>query len=245
MKKLITFLSAFLICSSLSLAQENKLTVGAGVGTSNHFYNGDSITFPIPVFDVRYDNFFISGWTMGYDIYNEDDLTMSLFLNPLDGFPIKGSKMDSGYKNIDERKTQAAVGMVVSYKLDFYDMTALVAVSGGERGMKGETRIFKPFRVTDSFALIPSIGASFYSSDYTDYYFGIDSNELDRKITETYSPSTAYSIGLNLSAEYYLNDKITLLAFLSADKFSSEISDSPIIDNSTLFLMGVGAKYSF
>lgn len=245
MKKLITLLSAFIICSSLSLAQENRFTVGVGAGVTNRLYEGDNYTFPIPLFDVRYDNFFVSGWNFGYDLYNEDDLTMSLFLNPFDGFPIKGSKMDSGYKNIDDRKFQTSVGVVVSYKLDFYDMTALVAVSGGERGMKGRTSVFRPFRVTDNFALVPSIGASFYSSNYTDYYFGIDNNELDRKITETYSPSTAYSVGLNLAAEYYLNDKITLLAFLSADKFSSEIGDSPIVDNSTLFLMGVGAKYSF
>ena len=182
---------------------------------------------------------------MGYDLYTEDDFTLSLFLNPLDGFVMKGSKLDHGYRSIDDRKPQAALGVVMSYNLNFYDMTALVAFSGGERGLKGDARIIRPYRVTDNFTLIPSFGASIYSSNYVDYYFGIDSNEVRDKITDTYSPDTAYSLGISLAAEYYLNDKITLLAFLSADRFSSEIADSPIVDSNKLIMVGVGAKYSF
>ena len=66
MKKIITLLSAFVLCSSLSLAKsENKFQIGAGVGVTNHFFKGDSITYPIPVLDVRYDDFYIAGITMG------------------------------------------------------------------------------------------------------------------------------------------------------------------------------------
>ncbi|EHO81825.1 MipA/OmpV family protein [Fusobacterium ulcerans] len=256
MKKMITLLSTFILCSSLSLAQselqvkalvqnKNKFQIGGAVGVTNHFFKGDSLTYPIPVFDVRYDDFYIAGVTMGYDMYSEDDFTLSLFVNPFDGFPIKGSKLDRGYRSIDDRKPQVAVGMLLSYNLNFYDMTAVVAFSGGERGIKGTTRIIKPYRVTDNFALIPSFGATIYSSNYVDYYFGIDSNEVKDKITDTYSPDTAYSLGLSLAAEYYLNDKITLLAFLSADRFSSDIGDSPIIDSNKLIMVGAGVKYSF
>lgn len=256
MKKIFTLLVAFVLCSSLAQGEnefqikalaknKNKFQVGAAVGVTNHFFKGDSTTYPIPVLDVRYDDFYIAGITMGYDMYSEDDFTMSLFVNPFDGFPIKGSKLDHGYRTIDDRKPQVSIGVALSYNLNFYDMTALVAFSGGERGVKGSARIIKPYRVTDNFILLPSFGASIYSSNYADYYFGIDSNELGGKITDTYSPDTAYSLGLSLAAEYYLNDKITLLAFLSADRFSSEIGDSPIIDSNKLIMVGVGAKYSF
>lgn len=245
MKKIILTLAALAICSTATLAQENKFSVGMGVGTTNHFYHGDEITFPTPFFDVRYDNFFITGANIGYDVYNEDSITLSLFVNPFDGFPIKASKMDHDYDSIDERKTQIALGAIAAYDLPAYDMTALVALSGGERGVKGEARLVKPYSLSSDFTLIPSISANFYSEDYTDYYFGIDSDERGGKIRDTYSPNSAYSLGINLAAEYYLTEKITLLAFLSADKFSSEVGDSPIIDNSTLLKMGVGAKYSF
>lgn len=244
MKKIILTLAALAICSTATLAQENKFSVGMGVGTTNHFYQGDEITFPTPFFDVRYDNFFITGANIGYDVYNEDSVTLSLFVNPFDGFPIKASKLDHEYDSIDERKTQIALGAIAAYDLPAYDMTALVSFAGGERGFKGEASLVKPYNF-GSFTLIPSVSATFYSEDYTDYYFGIDSDERGGKIKDSYSPSSAYSLGINLAAEYYLTDKITLLAFLSADKFSSEIGDSPIIDNSTLLKMGVGAKYSF
>lgn len=244
MKKIILTLAALAICSTATLAQENKFSVGMGVGTTNHFYHGDEITFPTPFFDVRYDNFFITGTNIGYDVVSEDSITLSLFVKPFDGFPIKASKMDHDYDSIDERKTQIALGAIAAYDLPAYDMTALVSFSGGERGFKGEASLVKPYNF-GSFTLIPSVSATFYSEDYTDYYFGIDSDERGGKIKDSYSPSSAYSLGINLAAEYYLTEKITLLAFLSADKFSSEIGDSPIIDNSTLLKMGVGAKYSF
>ncbi|MFR8991782.1 MAG: MipA/OmpV family protein [Fusobacterium sp.] len=244
MKKIILTLTALAICSTATLAQENKFSVGMGVGTTNHFYHGDEITFPTPFFDVRYDNFFITGANIGYDVFNEDSITLSLFVNPFDGFPIKASKMDHDYDSIDERKTQIALGAIAAYDLPAYDMTALVSFSGGERGVKAGASLVKPYNF-GSFTLIPSVSATFYSEDYTDYYFGIDSDERGGKIRDTYSPNSAYSLGINLAAEYYLTEKITLLAFLSADKFSSEVGDSPIIDNSTLLKMGVGAKYSF
>lgn len=108
MKKIFTLLVAFVLCSSLAQGEnefqikalaknKNKFQVGAAVGVTNHFFKGDSITYPIPVLDVRYDDFYIAGITMGYDMYSEDDFTMSLFVNPFDGFPIKGSKLDHGY----------------------------------------------------------------------------------------------------------------------------------------------------
>lgn len=245
MKKLILSLAALTMCSTMTLAQGDRFNVGLGVGTTNHFYQGDEITYPAPFFDVRYDRFFITGANIGVDVISEDSITLSLFVNPFDGFAIKPSKMDDAYDSIDERKTQIALGTILSYNMPEYDLTALVSISGGERGYKGETRLVRPVRLTDSFTLIPSVVANYYSSDYTDYYFGVDRDELGGKIYHTYSPEDAYSLGLNLAAEYYLTDKITLLAFLSADKFSEEIGDSPIIDNSTLIKMGVGAKYSF
>lgn len=245
MKKIILTLAALAICSTTTLAQENHFKVGAGVAASNHFFKGDNIVSPLPFFDVRYDNFFMIGTDIGYDVISEDSVTLSLFVNPLDGFFIRSKDMDSDYDSIDERKTQIAFGAIINYDLPFYDMKALLSVSGGERGAKSSARILKSYTFDNKLTLIPSIAATFYSEDYTDYYFGVDGNELGGSLTHTYSPNDAYSLGLSLAAEYYLNDKITLLAFLSADRFSSEVANSPIIDNDVVLKMGVGAKYSF
>lgn len=245
MKKIILTLAALAICSTATLAQENKFAIGAGVGASNHFFKGDNTVLPLPFFDIRYDNFFMVGTNIGYDVISEDSVTLSLFVNPLDGFFIRSKDIDSDYDSIDDRKTQVAVGATVGYDLPFYDIKTLLSISGGERGAKSSAHILKPYRFDDKLTLIPSFSATFYTDDYTDYYFGVDHNELGGNLTHTYSPDDAYSLGLSLAAEYYLNDRITLLAFLSADKFSSEVADSPLIDNDVVLKMGVGAKYSF
>lgn len=58
MKKIFTLLVAFVLCSSLAQGEnefqikalaknKNKFQVGAAVGVTNHFFKGDSITYPI------------------------------------------------------------------------------------------------------------------------------------------------------------------------------------------------------
>ena len=42
------------------------------------------------------------------------------------------------------------------------------------------------FSLSQQFVLSPYIGASYYSSKYTDYYFGIKEAELGGKITSAY-----------------------------------------------------------
>ncbi|MDR3259948.1 MAG: MipA/OmpV family protein [Fusobacteriaceae bacterium] len=242
----LTFTICFFVVSFI-LSAENKLSIGLGFGVSNlnDFYRGSSVVAPIPIINARYENFFFDGFNIGLDLFNADAFTFSLFVNPLDGNYLKSKKMDDGYKSIDDRHYQIAAGALVGYDFNFYDTRALISMSGSRKGTKGNVKIIKPFTVTDKFYMIPSISENLYSKNYTDYYWGIDSNELGGKITNTYSPNMAYSTQLELAMEYYLNEKITLLAFMSVEKFSSDVERSPIIDNSTLMIMGAGIKYSF
>jgi outer membrane protein len=242
----LSFVICFFVIGTILLA-ENKLSIGLGFGASNlnDFYRGNSVVAPIPIISARYDNFFFDGFNIGMDLFNADDFTFSLFVNPLDGNYLKSKNMDDGYKSIDNRHYQIAAGALVGYDFNFYNTRALISMSGGRKGSKGNVKIIKPFTVTDKFYMIPSISENLYSKNYSDYFWGIDSNELGGKITSTYSPGMSYSTQLELAMEYYLNEKITLLAFMSVEKFSSDVEKSPIIDNSTLMIMGAGIKYSF
>ena len=77
MKKIILTLAALAICSTATLAQENRFNVGMGVGTTNHFYHGDEITFPTPFFDVRYDKRDARVWNRVWWTYNDTSKTCS------------------------------------------------------------------------------------------------------------------------------------------------------------------------
>ncbi|MDR1834670.1 MAG: MipA/OmpV family protein [Fusobacteriaceae bacterium] len=225
-----------------------KVSAGLGFRATNlnDFYRGNSMVAPIPVINTRIENFFIDEhFNIGVDFFDMDAFTLSLFVNPLDGVKIRSKDMKEGYQSIDNRNYQISAGLIVGYDLNFYNTRALVSVSGGKNGVKGNVRVLKPFAVTDRFYLVPSLGGNFYSKDYADYYWGVDKNETGGKILEPYSADSAYSAQLELMAEYYLTEKLTLLAFMSVERFSSDVDKSPIIDNNTLLMMGAGFKFSF
>lgn len=246
MKKIILGLTA-LTMATTTLA-ENKYGVGLGLGVSDSIYKGaDDRSYPMPLLDINYGDLYIKGITVGYNLYQNDALTTSIFVDPLAGFAVDGADLARGYDNIDDRKFQTMAGLRVDYKTGLYDIRTAASAQFGEHGAEGKISAFKIYSVTDKLILIPAIHIKGYTEDYTNYYFGVTSEEKNknRNIKEAYSADAATSVGATLTADYKLNDKIALMAFAGFEKFSSEITDSPIVEDNTLFLVGAGAKYFF
>ncbi|SJZ63264.1 outer membrane protein [Cetobacterium ceti] len=230
----------------------NKFGIGLGVGTYKSLYKGvGSKAYPIPMFDIKYDQFYVVGTTIGYELLNKDKFTMSLFVNPLDGYKVKGSDLSNGYKDIDNRDYQAMFGARLDMPTPIDGLRTGIAVSGGDHGYKGRVGLYKPYNLTPRFTLVPAVHMIYYSQDFTDYYFGVDSSETfasrraNTALRNSYSPDGAYSYGAMLTGEYRFKDNMALTAFLGAEKYSSEITNSPIVSEDVIYTMGLGAKYYF
>lgn len=247
MKKII--IGLFALTMSISALADNKYGIGIGVGVSDSIYKGaNDKAYPIPLFDINYGNLYVKGATVGYDVYKNDMFAASLFIDPLAGFAVKGSDLGNGYDHIDDRKFQAMFGLRLDYKTPFYGIRTGALTQFGNHGAEGKLSVFKPYKVYDNFILVPSAHIRGYSGNYTDYYFGVTNSEANdnRNLkNREYDADTAYSVGINLTADYKLNDDLAFVAFLGVERFSSEISDSPIVEDSVLYLVGVGAKYYF
>ncbi|MGL5052494.1 MAG: MipA/OmpV family protein [Cetobacterium sp.] len=249
MKKVLMGLLALTI--SATMFAEDKFGIGVGMGISDNMYKGaESKAYPMPLLDVNYGNLYIKGVTLGYQFYKDDTFAASLFLNPLAGFTVEGQDLESGYNKIDDREFGAMFGIKLDANTGFYGVRTGLSAQFGERGGEGKLNAFKAYKATEKLTIIPSIYIKGYSKDYTDYYFGVTSEEARRvgneKIEKAYEPNSAYSFGANIAADYKLTDSVALMAFLGVEKFSSEISDSPIVeDDGILYLVGVGAKYYF
>ncbi|MGL4868345.1 MAG: MipA/OmpV family protein, partial [Cetobacterium sp.] len=81
------------------------------------------------------------------------------------------------------------------------------------------------------------------------YYFGVTSDEANRvgndKLTAEYKAETAFSYGTVLTAEYKYSQKLSFVGIVGVEKFSNEITDSPIVSEDPIFLASLGAKYFF
>lgn len=248
MKKIIFGVLAVTL-STMTLA-ENKYGIGAGVGISNSIYKGfENKAYPVPLLDVNYGNFYIKGITPGYFFFKDENLSLSIFVDPTAGFPIKAKDIGSGYININDRDFQAMFGLRADLETGIAGIRMGASVQFGEHGTEAKLSAFKPCNINDQFTLVPGVHIKGFSGDYADYYFGVTSDEVNRsstdKLAKEYKADTATSFGITLTVDYKYNQKISFIGILGVEKFSNEITDSPIVNDNPLFIASIGAKYFF
>jgi outer membrane protein len=227
----------------------NKIGVGGGVLVGDSLFkdtkNGSDPMF-LPIMDIKYNDLTVRGTNIDYEVYANDMFAMSLFLDPLSGYPVEAKNMASGFEAIEDRDNLIALGTKLKVKTPGGTSTNL-SFKGGDKGMQSSLALSKTFRVTNSLTVVPSIKANLFSEDFSEYYFGISEGERDRNsgINSTYSPERGYSLGLSLSGEYAFNEKMSLMVFMGIEQVSEEIELSPIVENDFIWSSGLGLKYFF
>lgn len=248
MKKIIFSILALSLATTAMA--NNKVGVGLGAGVSNSIYKGaEDKAYPLPLLDINYGDFYVKGITAGYTFFKGEDLSLSAYLDPMAGFAIKSDDMGAGYRNIDDRDFQAMVGLRADLNTGIAGIRTGATVQFGEHGSEAKISAFRPYSMGEKLVLVPSIHMKGFSGDYADYYFGVTSEEVRRNSNDAlkseYKADTAFSFGTTLTAEYKMTDKLSLVGILGVEKFSDEITDSPIVDKDPIFIASIGAKYFF
>ena len=244
-KYLLTILALF---SVAAIADDDfKVSVTAGYGTGGSIYKGRESN-GIPAFiNMSYKNFYLEGTEIGAEFINTDRFSATVFAELQDGFSIKGSKMDDGYKSIKRRKFQQTIGLKVDIGLNEIseNLTLSPYFSVGNRGSQVGASLSYAYPIGEKFVLSPSINATYFSKKYTDYYFGVDRDELGGNITNEYNPSGAFEFKTGLYGEYYFTKHISALAYVNMSRYSSEVRKSPITEDRIITNVGAGLKYTF
>ncbi len=248
MKRII--LGALILSLSTITLAENRFGIGAGVGFSNSIYKGaENEVYPIPFLDINYGNFYVKGITPGYFFFKGEALSLSVFLDPIAGFPIKAKDMGNGYTNIDNRDFQTMVGLRADLNTGIAGVRTGASVQFGKHGSEAKISAFRPYTINEQFTLVPGIHVKGFSGDYVNYYFRVTSDEVNKSfrdnLNKKYEADAAASIGATLAAEYKYNENFSIIGILAIEKFSSEITNSPIVNNDPLFITSIGAKYFF
>lgn len=246
MKKTALILGGFILAAQIASAS----SIGIGYGLSTDIYKGGDNSHVLPMFDFEYDNFFLKGATVngisfGYNLYQDDFYTLSLYVKPFGGYKIDADDMDSGYKSIDDRKYKVMGGAEFTVYTGFYDVEMSASFDYGKEGGNFVFGVNRPYYVNSKLSIIPSVNFIYFTSDYVDYYFGVESHELGGKITRTYEGESAYAVGFNLAAAYRFTDSFSLLGFAGVERLSKEIKNSPIVDDNMFYFVGTGLIYTF
>ena len=228
-----------------NLHTDSSFLAGLGVYSFDSLYvGGKSRTQAGPYFSYQSDHFFFDGATLGLSINPSDNLRLSAIVaGDFTGDIDRGDS--SQLADMHDLNNVVNAGFALDYSGGFGDINfeVLKDVSNEHKGTS--TSFTYSINVPlGNWVLIPAVGSSWFSAKVSDYYYGVQENEVlaDRAL---YKPKSGFNYNAGLTLIRPFKENHTIGATFSYDKFSSEISDSPVVAENNVKGMGLFYVYTF
>jgi len=185
--------------------------------------------------------------TFGYSLQRTKHFVVNIIAESLfSGFDESSQNYGNTLTGIKQRKTSLDAGIEVyySYKYGEARFRALNDISNTHQGTVVAFDYAYPIFMK-RWIFWPSYGITWLSGQSTDYYFGIDENEV-RNDRPFYQPSSGITQRLSLYSSYQYNTYLSFFAHGSYAIVSNNINDSPLVDpNDDAINLGLGVLWSF
>jgi outer membrane protein len=252
MMRVFVILVATVVSSAVSAAEgepqaepkKSKLYVGAGAVISSKPYEGiDSKIYGVPILGYEGDRLYLRGISGGYRLLRHKGWSVGPMLRPrFEGYDASDSRALSG---MDDRRRTLEAGLDLSWQTDWglLSAVALTDLLGEHDGQEIEFSytVLLPYA---GFNFIPSVGLRWRSDDLVDYYYGVRPDEA-RAGRPAYVPGATLTPVVRLAVRRKVSTHWGLLLGFQYEWLDSEITDSPIVEDSTSLSLLVGAAYAF
>lgn len=223
---------------------ELNISLGLGIGSGESIYQGiDDETDMLPLFDIEYGNFYISGLEAGYTFYETE--TLSLYA-AVAGDDLDGERTDSKQLR-DLGDVDSGTNLVLGAEMftDIGLLSASVAqdVADEHKGTQVNFGWGVPVEFGD-LTIFPEVKASWVSDKLVNHYYGVTTSQA-RAGRAAYQGDSAWIYGFGVSAEYALSKDWTVMAAVEYEAYSDEITDSSIVDEDDSVGMMMGIRYQF
>nr|WP_243432069.1 MipA/OmpV family protein [Aliamphritea spongicola] len=223
---------------------ELNISLGLGTGYSESIYKGiDDDTAALPLFDIEYGNFYISGLEAGYTYYETETLSLyaAIAADDLDGERTDSRQLrdlgdvDSGTNLVLGAEMMTEVGM----------LSASIAqdVADEHKGTQVNLEWGVPVEFGD-LTVLPAVSASWVSDKLVNHYYGVSASEA-RVGRAAYDGDSAWIYGVGVAAEYALNQEWTIIGAVNYEHYSDEITDSSIVSEDSAVSAMMGVRYQF
>jgi outer membrane protein len=196
------------------------------------------------LFNYRRGGFFVRGISFGYGFGPSERLNFELFLGPnFRGYEAGDS---AALEGMADRDPTAELGGRLIWRpeplqVSFAATTDVLNVHGGQ---EVELELSRGFNVAQRLQLVPGVSGIWQSANYTDYYYGVDPDEA-RLGRPVYMPGSSVSVRGGVRLFRPLGRRWMLLAWALFEAYGSEITDSPIVEDSTALGGFIGFSYTF
>ena len=232
--------SGFTVLSNATNVTHWGLGVGAGVEASP-YVRGDTKYTPIPL--ISFDDKWIHaiGTTIDLKIGNWDNVSVALRGNYAlgDGYKNDDAPILNGMQN---RNPTFWYGPALAWKTGYGTLSADYLL-GGNRGERASIDYSKSFDF-GKFSVQPYGGVEWLSSDYVNYYYGVQASEA-RAGRPEYTGTAAYDVSLGTRLNYSLTRQQKVVLDVGVKHFTSGITDSPIVGRSYVPAARLAYIYQF
>ncbi len=245
MKK--TFLAAAAAMLSIGSAQASDYALGAGLHLNFSEYKGvDAEVIPAPIMNVETEHFYIHGLEAGGYLVKTPQHTVMLGISYMPLEFDAGDSDNHAMKQLDDRDASAFANLSYSFTSQYLIFSAKISgdILGESNGILADASIAKRFQV-QRLGIMPVIGATWASSNFNDYYYGISAAESKRSGLEAYEADSSVTPYARVVFDYSFNDHLSLWLEGSARWLGSEVKDSPMVEDDVRLGFGGGINWRF
>lgn len=229
-----------------SESNETEWAIGLAAQIKEHPYLGyDRETQVLPYLLIENSWMKLAGKDLDFKIGKLDGFSFALRSKlPFgDGFDSSDSFI---FEGMADRDDSLWVGPAITWETALGEISfeALADAFDNSDGQQATLTFAKGFRLSQRIGIEPSVGVSWFSDKYVDYYYGVKASESRIDRPEYIGESTTV-LSAGVSMRYSLDAKQTILLRTELKSFATEIEDSPLIDNNTESSITIGYLYRF
>ena len=244
-----TAASASSILDAIRSYDLNDYALGVAVTvTESPYTGGDKSAFAYPFLtsfrdpSFTRDWLFISNGDLGLRWVTQSDWELGV-VGRLQTLGL-GNSTARELRGLDDRNWSIEIAPMVGYRgwPVHVVFKPYFEVLGRHGGSQTELGLRWPRELEWGF-LVPSITGIYRDADYTNYYFGVSEAEA-RPVRPAYTAGASTSVRGRLRVGIELSDRWLLTGSVSLEFLGDEITNSPIVDQQSIWSANVGLAYN-
>lgn len=207
----------------------------------------DGQVYPLPFYMYQGRAFSIRGLSAIYDVLEEPAWTIRALAkfrtdgyeaddsSDLDGMSDRRNSLDLGAELwLGDSRGNVALGF----------MTDALGVHDGQEVRLTYSKRYRAVFGLEKLALRPIFGVSWRSDNLNNYYYGVRGKEA-RPGRPAYKSGESVNPFAGIALDYRLAERWSVFSMLASEWLSSEVTDSPIIDQDNVISVILGLMYRF
>lgn len=231
--------------AQLPVDENARFSIGLNANYMHDAYATDNKVRVLP--QAFYDNnrWYIEGSEAGFYPYKDRNNHLRVGIS-YQGREFDPSDAKDALAELDKRKSSVAAHASYMRLTPYGGVKVKVTTDalGHHKGQTATLSYIGRFSV-DNTTVYPSVGATWYSKNYNQYYYGVSADESARSGVATYNAGSGIAPFVSLNANHQLTDHISIFGSARAEWLSGEQKNSPLTDGALSTQTRLGVNYRF